>query len=171
MDFTKNDFKEVSDLVALQLRVDNIDAEYLHSISDDIFQNQPFFLTVLLGYRLDTSPEELEEIMKIYFLIWEYFKINKGVRVRQVTQEDFEKIQRRYIEMLQYAEGEVNQQGRIQVYSYDLQDTRAKALLTAILFRYNNRPILVKMEEQKKGIILIGIKSFIECFDLLDNGK
>ena len=159
MDITQNDLKEVIELTGLQKKIDNIDAEYVNLISDEIFQKQPFYMTVLLGYRIDTTPEELEEIMKIYFLIWEYFRLNKNVQTKKVTETNFETIQRKHLEMLHYADGEPGQLGKMEVYSSDLQNLRSKALLTAVLFRYNNRPVLLKMDEFKKGIILVGIKT------------
>ncbi|MEJ7736094.1 MAG: hypothetical protein WKF97_01595 [Chitinophagaceae bacterium] len=107
MEITDNDLSEVTEVTVLANKIDNIDAEYVNSTSDEIFQRQPFFLTVLLGYRLDTTPIELEEIMKIYFLIWEYFRPYSNVQTKKVTEDYFETIQSKHIDMLQYAEGEI----------------------------------------------------------------
>jgi hypothetical protein len=76
-------------------------------VPDEIFRRQPFFLTVLLGYRLDVSSEELEEIMKIFFLIWEYFRPNQQVQSKKVKQKQFEKIMNRNLQMLKYMEGKI----------------------------------------------------------------
>lgn len=167
MNITQKDFDETIVVANLLTKIDNMDAEYVNEISDEIFKWQPFFLTVLLGYRLDISSEELEEIMKIYFLIWEYFKPNKNVQTKNVTETYFEEIQDKNIHMLHYVEDESEPTGRMEIYSNDLQNLKSKALLTAVLFRYNNRPVLSKMDEKMKGIILVGIKSFIECFETI----
>jgi hypothetical protein len=167
MDISQNDFKEAIELAELQKKIDNIDAEYMNLISDEIFQKQPFYMTVLLGYRIDTTPEELEEIMKIYFLIWEYFRLNKNVQTKKVTETNFETLQRKHLEMLQYAEGEPGQLEKMEVFSSDLQNLRSKALLTAVIFRYNNKPVLLKIDEVKRGIIFVGIKTFIKCFETI----
>ena len=167
MDFKQNDFTEAKDLAKVQIKIDNIDAEYVNLISDEIFKKQPFFLTVLLGYRLDTTPIELEEIMKIYFLIWEYFRTNKKVQTIKVTEDHFETIQDKNIAMLQYADGESGDVEKMKIYSSDLGNLKSKALLTAVLFRYNEKPVLLKMDDRKRAIILIGIKSFIECFETI----
>jgi len=167
MNITQKDLNETIELARLLTKIDNIGVEYFNEISDEIFKQQPFFLTVLLGYRLDTSTEELEEIMKIYFLIWEYFRQTKNVHTKKVTEAYFETIQNRNIHMLQYVEGEPEQNDRLKIYTSNLQNLKSKALLTAVLFRYNNRPVLSKMDEKKKGIILVGIKTFIECFETI----
>lgn len=167
MKITSQDYSEANELAKLQVKVDNLSPEYVTEISDEIYQRQPFFLTVLLGYRLDTTMEELEEIMKIYFLIWEYFKHNKNVKTKKVTAAYFEQVQNRNIRMLHYAEGEHEHHDKLNIYSNDLQNIKSKALIATVLFRYNNRPVLSKMEEKKKGIILVGIKSFIECFEAI----
>lgn len=167
MDFTQRDFDETSKLAGYLKKIDDIDADYVNIISDEIFHKQPFLLTVLIGYRLDTLLEELEEIMKIYFLIWEHFKDNKRVQTKQVTEAHFEKIQQRNIEMLRYAEGEQTPTEKMEIYSSDLQNLQSKALLTAVLFRFNTRPVLRRMDVEKRGIIIVGIKSFIECFETI----
>ena len=167
MDFTKNDFAEAKELANVQIKIDNFDAEYLNLVSEEIFQKQPFFLTVLLGYRLDTTRVELDEIIKIYFLIWEYFKTTKRVQTIKVTEGHFENIQNKNIAMLQYTDGESDDVEKMKIYSSDLGNLKSKALITAILFRYHERPVLLKMDGHKRAIVLIGIKSFIECFETI----
>lgn len=167
MDFKQNDFNEAKDLANVQIKIDNIDAAYVNLISDEIFQMQPFFLKVLLGYRLDITPMELEEIMKTYFLIWEYFRTNKKVQTKKVTEEHFETIQDKNIAMLQYADGELDDFDKMKIYSSDLSNLKSKALFTAVLYRFNERPVLLKIDEGKRAIILIGIKSFIESFETI----
>jgi hypothetical protein len=62
MKFTQNDYSETTELAALITKIDDIDANYVNVVSEEIFKQQPFFLTVLLGYRFNVLPEELEEI-------------------------------------------------------------------------------------------------------------
>ena len=167
MKITKKDFDETTSLASVVSKIDNLTPEYMNTISDEIFVKQPFFLTVLLGYRFDVSSEELDEIMKIYFIIWEYFRCNKNVQTKKVTEAHFEKVQLRNVKMLSYIEGETEHNNKLNIYAYDLDGLRSKALLTAVLFRYNSRPTLMKMNEETKGIIFIGIKCFIECFETI----
>jgi len=167
MKFTQNDFDETGQLAELIKRIDHIDARCADTVSDEIFQRQPFFLSVLLGYHFDVSKEELEEIIKVYFLIWEYFRSNPNVQKKQVTQDYFEKIQAKNIEMLKYSMGEPDERAKGKVYSYDLQKIKSKSLWTAVLFRFDNRSVLQKMNTEIKGMILIGMKSYIECFEAL----
>ena len=164
---TPNDFNEIKILAESIREIDQIDADYVNSVSDEIFKLQPFFLTVLRGYRFDVSNDELEEIMKIYFLVWEYFRLNPNVQTKRVTESYFTKIQKRNIEMLRYSEGELKENYKSEIYSYDLQNLKSKSLLTGIFFRFNERPTLLKMDIENKGAIMIGIKSFIECFETI----
>ena len=167
MELSKADIKETELLAGILRRIDNIDADYVNSISDEIFQYQPFFLSALLGLRLDVTPAELDEVMKIYFLIWEYFRGDKKLKVIKVTQADFEKIQLRHIEMLRYMDDEFSQKEIGEITSSDLENIKSKVLLTAVLIRYDTRPVLMRMNDEMKGIVFIGVKSFIECFEKL----
>lgn len=167
MRIVQKDIDEGVQLAIFVNKIDKIDAEYMDLISSEIFQRQPFFLSVLLGYHLDTTPEELEEIMKIYFLIWEYFSHNGNVQRKKVTKEFFEKNQDNLIKMLQYAEGEPGDDERMQIYLLDLENLKSKALWAAVLFRATTREVLLKMDGKKRGLVLIGINSFIKCFETI----
>jgi hypothetical protein len=165
--FTKNDIYESELLAKTIKKIDEIDADYVNSASDEIFKHQPFFLTVMLGHRHDVSNYELEEIMKLYFLVWEYFRSNPKIKTKLVTESSFNKIQKRNIEMLKYSDGETNGNDKLDIYTQDIQTIKSKALLAAIFLRFNDRPTLFKMDIIIKGVIMIGIKSFIECFESL----
>ena len=56
---------------------------------------------------------------------------------------------------------------KMKIYASDLSNLKSKALYAAVVKRYNEREVLLKMDVRKRGLILIGIKSFIECFDTI----
>lgn len=164
LSFTENDYNETSKLAALISKIDTIDAQYVNRVSDEIFKQQPFFLSVLLGYKDDISMEELEEVMKIYFLVWEYFISKSNLLKRKVTSDQFEKIQMRNIHMLGYSEGEL-EDSKMKIYTDELANLKSKTLWAAVLYRYHNRLILLNMDPENRTIILIGVLSFIQCFE------
>lgn len=165
INFSQNDFNETKILTELIRKIEQIDPNYINSTSDEIFQYQPFYLSVLLGYQHDYYLKEFEEIMKIYFLIWEYFKLNSNLQSNQVTESVFNKIQKKNIDMLRYAQDEPKENDKSEVYSFNLQNLKSKSLMASVLFRFKERPILSNLGIEKKGALMIGIKSFIECFE------
>ena len=144
MKFTEQDFKEVQEFAIQLTTIDNIDAAYVDKVSSELFIHQPFFLSVLMGYREDISMEELDEIVKIYFLIWAYFNQNKNVHAKKVTTPFFETIQNRKIQMLQSVSGETDEHERMKIYCNDLQQLTSKALLTAVFYRYKQQTCTFK---------------------------
>ena len=151
----------------IMFRLDNIDVAGAEKISDEIFQKQPFFLTALLGLRHDISMVELEEIIKIYLLIWEYFKRKPRAQSVKITQESFEKRLLNNAHMFMYVDKEDNERVKKEIFENDLNSIKSGALLAIILLRLNSRPILQNMNSENKGIIITGIKTFIECFEAL----
>ncbi|OFX27565.1 MAG: hypothetical protein A2033_14870 [Bacteroidetes bacterium GWA2_31_9] len=149
--FTQNDFNETEILAESIKKIDQIDSNYVNSVSDEIFSCQPFFLTVLLGHRIDVSMGELEEIMKIYFLVWEYFRLKPNIQTKKVTEFNFNKILKRNIKMLKYSEGESKEIDKLEIFAYDLQNLKSKSLMTSVFFRFNERPTLLNMDIQKKS--------------------
>ena len=163
--FTQNDVKETKIFAETVRKIDLIDADYVNSISDEIFKHQPFFLSVLLGYQMDVSMDEFEEIMKIHFLVWEFFRSNSNLKTKTVTESGYNKIQKRHLEMLRYSDGESKAEDKLEIFADDLQKLKSKSLWTAVFLRFNERPTLLKMDIQTKAAVMIGLKSFIECFE------
>lgn len=162
---TQEDKKESEKIAQLIKKIDNIDALYVNSESEIISQKQPFLISLLLGYRLDLKENELEEMMKIILLIWEYFKSFDQILRVKVSQKRFEEIQQRNIHMLKYFEGEHGENAQNILVESDLSHLHSKALLTGIFLQFNHKKSLTELKNKEKGIILIGMKSLIECFD------
>lgn len=146
-------------------KIDNIDTDYLDSELDLVSKKQPFLISLLLGYRIDLKIDELEEMIKIILLIWEYFKNNDKIMKIKVTEKQFEEVQKRNIYMLKYLERERGQNAQISLIKSDLNHLHSKELLTGLIFQFNNKKSLARMKNEEKGGILIGVKSLIECFD------
>jgi hypothetical protein len=161
----QNDQRETKQLAEIIAIVDSMDAEYVNAISDEIFKKQPFFLTVLLGYRFDVGPLELEEIMRLYFMVWEYFRLKGNLPTKKIGEKDFEKVQNRHIKMFKYTKREASVSDRMDVYSNDLENIKSQSLFAAILLRFNTRLNLIEMDKETKLATLVGLKSFIECFE------
>ena len=99
--------------------------------------------------------------------MWEYFIDSKNLKMKKIMQANFEKVQLRQIEMLKYMEGESGRKEIGQITSSDLVNIKSKELLTAVLVRYYTRPVLMRMNDEMKGIVFVGVKSFIEYFEKL----
>lgn len=158
----KKDSLKVGQLIK---KIDRIDGGYVNKESDIISQKQPFLISLILGYRFDLKELELEEIMKIIFLIWEYFKNSNQAEKAKISESQFERIQQRNIHMLKYLEGEQGQSEKLELIALDLGHLKSKALFTGIIFQFNRKASLAGMKSETRGIILVGLKSLIECFE------
>ena len=171
MKISQKDFLETEGVAKLIQEIDSIDEHYINTTSDELLKYQPFLLSLLLGDRMDRSPYELEEMMKFYFIIWEYFKNKKNIKSKKLSEKQFEKKQNKNIELLKYLDGETQDIEFENVTSIDLEKIKSKALFSGIILRINTHPAFSGMPIATKGIIMIGIKSIIECFEDIVNGK
>lgn len=162
---SKEDKEESLKVSQLIKKIELIDEKYINQETDIISQKQPFLISLILGYRFDLNLNELEEIVKIIFIIWEYFKNFEQIYKIKVSEKQFEKIQQRNIHMLKYFEGENGENAQYNLVKSDLRHLHSKALLTGIFFQFNHKKSLIEMDNEEKGILLIGMKSLIECFD------
>jgi hypothetical protein len=165
MIISKEDRNESKKVRRIIQKVEKIDANYVSSESEIINQKQPFLISLLLGFRDDLKETELEEIMKIIFIIWEYFKSSDQINKTMISENLYSKILKRNINMLKYLEGEDNSSSISEITEIDLSNLRSKALFSGIIFQFKNKRPLIEMNNKIKGYVLIGMKSLIECFD------
>ena len=132
MELSQSEINEANEVADLMFKIDNWDADYITSLSSEILQYQPYFLSVLAGVRVEVTEEELEEILKIYFLIWEFFRENKNVLEKKVTEADFNKVLDKQVDMLRYMEGEPTKKEKGKVVSYDFEKIKSRSLLAAV---------------------------------------
>lgn len=158
----KNESLRVGQLIK---KIELIDEEYVNKESDLIFKKQPFLISLLLGYWHDLKEPELEEIMKMIFLIWEYFKDHSQINQTKISESQFSRIHQRNIYMLKYYEGEQGQKASMEFISTDLKNLKSKSLFGGITLQFFEKTPLLGMENEDRGIILIGLKSLIECFE------
>jgi hypothetical protein len=73
------DFSEVTDIGRLLNKIDKIkiNEDYINTTSEEIYKYQPFLISILLGDYIDMEIHEVEETMKMYYILWEYFKDKK----------------------------------------------------------------------------------------------
>jgi hypothetical protein len=162
---TPKDREQQGELAKLLALTDNISEQYLHRATDEMYIYQPFLLSMLLGYKLDTKDAELDEIVKIFLLIWEIFKDKRNIRTVKLTEQCFEQAHDKNIALLKYLDGEGSDKVRGELVSNDLKGLGSKGLFATILAKFHTKSALVRMNMEKRGIILVGIKSLIEALE------
>lgn len=167
MIISKEDNEESLRIGQIINKIELIDEKYVNEESDKILQKQPFLISLILGYRLDLKPLELEEIMKIIFLIWEFFKELHQAETEKITESQFMRIQQRNVHMLKYIEGEQRENSKLEVISADLENLKSKALFAGVIFQFNQKVALLNMKNETRGVLLVGLKSLIECFEVI----
>ena len=171
MMISEKDKKESEKVSLLLERIELIDGQYVNTESDIMSQQQPFVISLLLGYNQDLKAPQLEEMMKIIFLIWEYFKDKKQINEVKISESQFERIHLRNIYMLKYFEEENDKNDKLELVDSDLRHLNSRALFAGVLFQFNQKQALVDMGDEERGILLIGLKSLIECFEEIVKNK
>lgn len=159
------DINETDEVGKLLKRIDSVDQQYISSAYEKLEQFQPFLLSLLLGYHLDLDTSELDEIIKVILIVWEYFKDKRNIKKRQITEMQFEEAQKRNIDFFKYLDTERSKEDFIKTTSINLENIQSKALIAGILLRFDVTPVLSNFKGDLKGMVLIGIKSLIECFE------
>lgn len=142
--------------------------QYANTVTDELYRHQPFILSMIMGYKMDLTPEELGPVVKLYITIWEYYKSNANVRAIPITQKTYEMVEDKNIRMLNNFE-KMASDGKQVFLVNDLNKVDGKALLAAVFLQFRENKALRDMDIQTKGMLLIGLKSVIQCFDELSS--
>jgi len=144
---------------------DTADLKTLEQIADEIYQYQPFLISLFLGYKDDVDPLQHDKILRVIIIIWLYFRDSKNARRKKITEGMFEAQEKKHLHFLKYFEGEPTEQAKSQLTLQDLKNLKSIELMALVWGRVLQGPALKKMEAETKGITLIGFKALIECFE------
>ncbi|MGG5508129.1 MULTISPECIES: hypothetical protein [unclassified Myroides] len=159
-----SDFSDLTALIPYIRQIDTLEVKEALQLSRDILQYQPFFLSVVFGYQTDLSLEEHDEVLRLYFLLWLYFKEQNKLPSNPVTQANFEQTQKQLVQMLAYVQQET-EDSKQTIFSNDLKQIQSRAMVTALYYRFETRPVLKKMNEEMKSLVIMGFCGFIKCFE------
>ena len=173
MEITKKDIVETKFVGELIKKVDKIGLTEASEITDRIVKNQPFIMSLLLGYKFDVKAEQLNDIMKMLFVIYLFFEKKTDVSKNQIDSKEFESYEKRNIQFLKYFSGEPTKKNQLETNEQYLSNLNYKSLFTGILFMSNTQIGLKKMNSETKGIVILGMKTLIDCLEanLLGNRK
>jgi len=168
MKILEKDIKDVNVVGEIINRINIADKDFFDSESDVIFKRQPFVISLIMSYQRDLKPNVFEEMTKVVFIVWEYFKLRNKIKRKKITQTQFEKIELRNFQMLKYLEGESDELERLKVIDSDLDHLNSKALFAGIRLFFNTSDTFVKMDNHDKGFLLLDMKCLIECFEKIE---
>ncbi len=135
-------------------------------ISERMLKNQPFMMSLLIGYKFDVEEEALNDIMKIIFVIYLYFERLKKTNKKQLNSFEFEICQSKNLQFLNYFSGEENDKNKIKINKKYLSNLRSKSLFTGVLVMATTQNGFKRMNGELRGIVLIGMKTLIDCLEL-----
>ncbi len=165
---TKKDFEETKIVADIIKQLDKADAMYADAESDKIYEQQPFIISLILGYRLDLNKNELDQIVKMFFVIWKYFKGRNKFQRKKITEQQYDRILKKNMDLLKFSEREKDQEKKLALFNAELSNLEAKALLAAIPLIFDTQPALKNMQTNLKARISLGMLSIIECFEEME---
>lgn len=171
MQFTDTDFGQTDRVAELVRFCDTADIKTLEQVTDEIYRHQPFLISLFMGYKDDVDMLQLDEVLRVLIIIWLFFKEHENVKSSKITVNTFEARQMKNVRFLKYLDGEPSKQDQDNIIDANLGALESKALFTAVLFKFKEGPALKKLHPEPSGIMLLGMKSLIECFEDISKSK
>jgi hypothetical protein len=167
--------KEILDTRRLAAIIMNVESEqndivFANTVADELYLHQPFVLSMMMGYKMDLLPRELDAVINLYIIAWEFFKNEANVRTLQITRQHYERVEHEKVRMLQKADAAHSHNKRMNLFTDHLNQSSSKALLALVYKEFNENEVIGKMDIQTRGILLIGLTSVIQCYENIMNG-
>ncbi len=151
-------------------RLEQNDIGLITQLSDELNKYQPLVLAIMLSLQEKHPLHTVDELMKLYFLIWSHFRSVPACLKRQLSEDTFEAAYKRNLNMLKYLEGESIQDEKTKITQSDLLKVKSRDLLAMILHCLNHWPQLKQLSTRDKSLELLAMKSLIESFERFFNG-
>ncbi len=165
MNITEQDKLDIEKINSIFKRIEMNDSGYFNTTAEEMYEYQPFMLELLVAYQSLIDIDTFNEMSTIIFLIWEFFSDRKKIRKIKLTEQRFEAMLKRNVDLLKYLEDETNEDERLFVTASDLETLKEKVLFTTIHYKFDNQQYLKAMDWDTKGTLLIGMKSLIQCLE------
>ena len=162
---------EFKKLYEITQRLVDHDLPYINLLMDEIKDSQPFLGSCMLGHTADFKSEEIDSVLILHLLVWAAHRDKRVCRKTAITARQFNKIMDRNIAFFKYLEKEEGTPAFREAVSEDSGKNNHGTLMAFINLPFYEWPSLMNMNQQNKSILILSLKSFIECFEEIQNGQ
>jgi hypothetical protein len=165
LDFSAAEIEHFRAILASEKRIDADELGYMEELLNEILECQPFMASMMLGFHHDLKPAESDAVIRIFLIIWSFYRKYPAVRINPLTEARYEEVLLRNLKRVEYAGGEEDQEQFRQVIRLDVNGMKSKSLYTIIVHRFDTLQILKEIEIMEKGQLWMGTKALIDCLD------
>jgi hypothetical protein len=164
MKFTKKDHKETEIIADIIKETDHSSIEELSEVFDEIKIYQPLLISIFMGYKEVLSYEELDELAKDLIILWKFFSDKPNSKKFKITESHLKKFDKKNADFFNYLSGEDADEMR-KTTEVVLETIDSKAILTALIYRVNEKSVFKKMNQDRKSEFILELKTLIDCFE------
>lgn len=148
-------------------RLKQNDISLFNQLSDELNTHQPIILAIMLSLPEKHPMPVVDELMKLYLLIWSHFRSDPACLKNRLSENTFETAYKRNISLIRYLEGETNKAEKTKITQSDLLKVKSLDLMALISHSFSQWPELKKLSTTDKGLELLTIKTLIESLENL----
>lgn len=154
-------------LVNTLKRLEQNDISLFNQLSDELNTHQPIVLSIMLSLPEKHPIPIVDELMKLYLLVWSHFRSDPACMKYQLSENAFATAYKRNINLLKYLEGETHQSEKTKITQSNLLKVKSLDLLTVISHCFDQWSQLKQLSITNKRLDLLGLKTLIESFATL----
>lgn len=158
---------EYNKLIGITQRLVDHDKPYIRLLLDEIRVYQPFLGSCMLGYTVDFKGAEADAVFMLHLLLWAAYRDKPACRKTAITESRYNKTMNRNIFFFKYLEKEEGAPAFNDAVTEDLQKNNHGIQIAFINLCIKQWPSLANLNNEKRNEVIIGIKSFVECFEEL----
>ncbi|MFW6046605.1 MAG: hypothetical protein ACOCP4_02300 [Candidatus Woesearchaeota archaeon] len=165
MKFKDKDYRETDIVAEIIKKTESSSIQELSGMFDEIRKYQPILISIFLGYKDVLSDEELDELAKDLIIIWKFFSEKPNSKKIRITESHLKKFDKKNAEFFNYLSGDDSENEMKKTTEIVLEEMESKAILTALIYRVNEKSVFKKMNQDRKSEFIMEMKTLIDCFE------
>lgn len=170
MDITNHNIEEVEIIKTILQKIDEMQGGGEESVYTRIYENQPFILSMMMGYEANVDEgvlyeEQFNAIRDMLFMVFLFFEQKTDISRKQLTEAEFANQFQLNIDFLDYLSSEEDLDAKLELSESNLSKMRFKNLYTSLMFISNEDKHFQKMDDEYKSATFLEMKTLIECME------
>src|SRR5690606_21110300 len=141
-----NKLSDSSELYAVARRVVEGDTEYMGELMAESVRLQRYVVMVLMKLTENMESRAADDVMSLYLVVWGVYRQIPACCGREITPEQFDRVQKHNISMLRYLEGEEDEEQFAGIVRNDRQGDVSHAVMQFVADGMQDWPSLAALD-------------------------
>lgn len=163
MKTTKYQVEEITILNDLANRI-RTDQKFMEMLFGETENYQPVMFSGMMYFSEELEPSSALDVVTLFLIVWCGYRSCPGC-LNEVTQEQYNVMQKKTFDMFNYLDGEDDMSVFDVIAGHEFERRQLPLLPVFINHAFEHWPALKNLNQENSAVIHLFLKVFIDCFE------